>query len=110
MLSGENCNHVFFDARVTIIPHDNDRDYTEEDARRHCGRNYLDAVREALPGCDLERIKQGMCPGWLITGGPVFENGGSGKCKHSGENNSCGCCWRIECPDDVGKEAQDHDD
>lgn len=106
MLAGENCDHVFFDARVTIVPHDNDRDYTEDDARMHCGRTYLDAVREAFPGADLHTIERSVCPGRLFPNHPSGVK--SGFLCPKGSKPNCRECWREEIPD--SEEAQNHDD
>ncbi len=99
-------DHVFQNVRVTAVQHDNDRDYTEEDARRHCGRTYLDAVREAFPGADVDTIERIMCPGRLF---PDHPSGVKSVllCPRADILN-CRGCWREEIPDD--EEAQNHDD
>ena len=56
-------SHVFFNIQVKAVPHDNDRDYTEEDAEKHLNgepekkrKTYAEDFFEKFPNAPFVRV------------------------------------------------------
>lgn len=87
--------HKFINVKVDIVPHDNDKDYTEEDAEKHLNgergkkrKTYAEDFFEKFPNAD----KSGGCPG--VCRDSVY--GINEDCT----GRTCSNCWKIAMPDE----------
>ena len=90
-----NVSHKFLSVKVNLIPHDNDRDYTEEDAERHLNgepekkrKTYAADFFERFPNADRTGGSPSVCRDSVY--GIAKECAG----------RLCGDCWQTAMPDE----------
>lgn len=87
-------DHKFVDVKVDIIPHDNDRDYTEEDAEKHLNgekrKTYAEDLFEKFPNAGRSH-----CDGTpRVCRDSLY--GSFGTC----DERRCSDCWNAPMPDE----------
>lgn len=86
-------DHKFINVKVDVIPHDNDRDYTEEDAEKHLygekRKTYEKDFFEKFP--EARRADNGR---------PAFCRDSVYGLKSDCGGRSCRDCWRTAMPDE----------
>ena len=87
--------HRFVNVNIDVIPHDNDRDYTEEDAEKHLNgepekkrKTYAEDFFEKFPNADRTSGSPSVCRDSVY--GIAKDCAG----------RLCGDCWQTAMPDE----------